>query len=75
MTIALTPSDEQRIRDLMTKSGISSEAELIRTALNRLESWERLRTEIQAGLDELDDGQRIAAVDVFAELRQLSARP
>lgn len=75
MTIALTPSDEQRIRDLMTKSGISSEAELIRTALNRLESWERLRTEIQAGLDELDDGQRIAAVDVFAELRQLSAQP
>jgi antitoxin ParD1/3/4 len=75
MTIALTPSDEQRIRDLMTKSGFSSEAELIRSALSRFESWERLRTEIQAGLDELDGGQRIAAEDVFAELRQLSARP
>lgn len=72
MTIALTPSDEQRIRSLMSGGQYRSEAELIRTALDRLESWNRLRSEIQAGLDELSEGQGIPAEDVFAELRQLN---
>jgi len=80
MNVTLTPELEQIVSQKVASGLYNSAHEVIREALRLLEhqdEWpgtrlEELRNEINIGLAQLKNGERIPGEQVFEEIRQLS---
>jgi antitoxin ParD1/3/4 len=80
MNVSLTPELEKFITDKVSTGTYQSASEVVREGLRlliekdevRRHQMDRLRQDIQVGLDQLDAGQGIPADEVFAEVRRKS---
>jgi antitoxin ParD1/3/4 len=82
MNVSLTPELEAFVQEQVKSGAYVSASEVVReglrllvheNALSKLE-LERLRQQVQQGLDQLDRGEGIAADEAFAELRRRAAK-
>jgi len=82
MNVSLTPELERRIGEKVESGLYTTASEVVREGLRLLfeaeeargRRLERLRADIQLGLDELDRGEGIPGEQVFAELDARIAR-
>ena len=83
MKLSLTPELERRIAEKVESGLYTTASEVVREGLRLLFSRdeareqlaERLRSDVQLGLEPLDRGESIPAEDVFAEAaRRIEAR-
>ena len=80
MNVSLTPELEKFIADKVSTGTYQSASEVVREGLRlliekdevRRHQMDRLRQDIQVGLDQLDAGQGIPGDEVFAEVRRKS---
>jgi antitoxin ParD1/3/4 len=70
MNISIPPELEGFVKSLVVSGDYRNPDEVVGTALKMLQHKERLRREIQAGIDQLDQGQGRDADDVFARLME-----
>ncbi len=68
MNISIPPELEGFVQSLILSGDYRNSDEVVGTALKMLQNKEKLRREIQAGIDQLDQGQGRDADDVFARL-------
>ncbi|MCK6451205.1 MAG: ribbon-helix-helix protein, CopG family [Alphaproteobacteria bacterium] len=77
VTVALTADLAQTVRSAVEAGEYASTSEIVREALRdwsdkrllRLRDLERLKAEIQKGIDEIDAGLGVPAEQAFKELR------
>ena len=82
MNVSLTPELERRIAEKVESGLYTTASEVVREGLRllfeadtlRADRLERLRADIQLGLDQLDQGQGIPGGVVFEELDALLKR-
>ncbi|HEV3415348.1 MAG TPA: ribbon-helix-helix protein, CopG family [Pirellulales bacterium] len=78
MNVELDPDLDKTIGELLLGGGYHSRQEVIREAIellksreaSRQENLERLRRDIQSGIDQIDRGEVFDAEEVFEELLQ-----
>ena len=78
MNVSLTPELERRIAEKLESGMYTTASEVVREGLRMLfeadeargRRLERLRAEIQLGLDDLDRGEVYSGEEVFAELNR-----
>ena len=70
MNIDLPPDASQFIQGLVASGEYDSPEEAVAEGIRLLMGRQKLRADIQKGIDELDAGQGIEGEQVFAELRQ-----
>jgi antitoxin ParD1/3/4 len=70
MNISIPAELEVFVQSLVASGDYRNTDEVVGTALKMLQHKEKLRSEIQAGIDELDQGQGRDADDVFARLME-----
>lgn len=70
MPIEITPEVEQLVEGILSQGRYSSQAEVLTNALRLLSQREQLRQDLEKGMRQLAEGQRLGANEVFAELRQ-----
>jgi antitoxin ParD1/3/4 len=72
MNVSLTPELEKLVNDEVKSGRYKSASEVVREGLRlirlRETKLQALRRDLQEGLDELDRGEGIPAVKVFAEM-------
>lgn len=76
MNVSLPPELERQIAEKVASGAYDSASEMVREGLRllleadetRARRLERLRAEIQVGLDQLDRGEAISGEEVFAEI-------
>lgn len=69
MSIEITPEVECLVHGIFASGHFASEAEVLTVAVRLLHDRQQLRSDLEQGRRELDSGQRVAADEVFAELR------
>jgi len=69
MSIEITPEVEQLVHGIFATGQFASESEVLSVAVRLLHDRQQLLSELEQGCRELDNGQRIDADVVFAELR------
>ncbi|HEY2760507.1 MAG TPA: hypothetical protein VGI75_07180 [Pirellulales bacterium] len=74
MSIQITGEMEQLIHAICLGGNYANEMEVMGEALKLLSRREQLRGEIQAGIAELDAGQRIAGNEAFDRLEERARR-
>jgi putative addiction module CopG family antidote len=74
MAIEITPEVESLVQGIYASGQYASESDVITAALQLLRHHEQLRRDLQQGCDEIDGGERLKGVEVFAELRELTTR-
>jgi Arc/MetJ-type ribon-helix-helix transcriptional regulator len=70
MTIKITPEVEQLVEGIYSDGKYASPSEVLTTALVLLQQREQLRKDLEVGARELDNGQRLDADQVFADLKR-----
>jgi putative addiction module CopG family antidote len=70
MNVSIPAELEGFVQSLVVSGDYRNPDEVVGTALKMLQHKEKLRREIQAGIDELDQGQGRDADDVFARLME-----
>ncbi len=81
MNVSLTPELERLVESKVKSGRYQSASEVIREGLRLLDDQDRLRElqlaetrkKIQAGLDELDQGQGIPGEKIYARMKEKSA--
>ena len=63
------PKVERIIRTVVDSGAYADEGEVLEEAVQLLQQRDRLRAEIQIGIDELERGEALAADAVFSELK------
>ena len=82
MNVSLTPELEKLVASKVESGLYQSASEVIREGLRLLEDQDRLRElhfsevrkKIQTGIDQLDRGEGIPGDQVYAQMKQRSAR-
>jgi putative addiction module CopG family antidote len=74
MAIEITPEVEELVRGIYSEGRYSSQSELLAAALHLLQQREQLHRDLDQGARELDNGQRLDAEGVFADLRRRAAQ-
>jgi putative addiction module CopG family antidote len=69
MSIEITPEVEQMVHGIIATGHFANESEVLTAAVRLLHDRQQLLKELDEGCRELDNGQRIDADDLFAELR------
>ena len=69
MDIELPPETSQLIQGMVASGEYNSPEEVVADGVRLLQNRQKLRAEIQQGIDELDSGQGHDGREVFAELR------
>lgn len=69
MSIEITPEVEQLVHGIYATGQFSSESDVLTAAVRMLHDRQQLQRDLEQGCRELDNGQRIDADVVFAELR------
>jgi len=69
MSVEMTPELENLVESILDAGGYRDENEVLSEALHLLQQRDRLRAEINKGIEELDRGERIGGEAVFAELQ------
>ena len=70
MTVEIPTNYGPVVRRLITEGRYRDEEELVAEGLRLVLAQEILREDLQAGLDDLNAGNRIEASEVYAEARQ-----
>lgn len=81
-TISLSPKLADLVDEKVASGDYDSAGEVVRAGLHLLDQHDRLqnaklealKTDIQVGLDDLENGRTQSADEVFAELRERSRR-
>ncbi len=71
--IDLSPEVQEIVQGIFKTGRYGSEAEIIREAVSLLRRRDRLRTDIEHGIDQLDRGERIGDKEVFDHLEKKAA--
>ena len=74
MSIQITPEVEQLVHGIYATGQYASETEVLAAAVRMLHNRQQLRMDLEQGSRELDNGQRIDAELLFAELRAKAAK-
>ena len=70
MNVQIPVSFNPAVQRLITEGRFRDESELVTEGIKLVLTREQLQRDVQAGLDELDAGNRIDAEDVYAEARK-----
>jgi putative addiction module CopG family antidote len=70
MNVSISTELESFVQSLVLSGSYQDSGEVVGTALKMLQHREQLRRDIQAGIDELDQGLGRDADDVFARLME-----
>lgn len=70
MDIQITPEVAQLVHGIFAGGQYANESEVVDAAVRLLHQRQQLQSDLIQGCRELDNGQRISADEVFAELRQ-----
>jgi Arc/MetJ-type ribon-helix-helix transcriptional regulator len=73
MDIQISPEVAQLVHGIFAGGQYASESEVVGAAVRLLHQRQHLRQDLEQSCRELDNGQRIAADEVFAVLRQRAA--
>jgi antitoxin ParD1/3/4 len=74
MTLEITPELQQLVDGIYSEGRYSSQSEVLTAALHLLQQREQLHRKLSEGSRELDNGQRVDAEQVFADLRRRAAQ-
>jgi antitoxin ParD1/3/4 len=74
MTLEVTPEIEEMVQELLRSGNYSGTNQIFHEALALLSKRDRLRADIQKGLEELDRGEGIDGDEVFQSLRNKIAK-
>lgn len=74
MALTISPEVEQIVHRIYAAGQYASETDILSDALKLLQQRDDLRKELHRGVEELDNGQRLDADDVFGELRAAAAK-
>ena len=66
----LSPEVKEIVQGIYKTGRYGSEAEIIREAVSLLQRRDRLRADIEQGINELDRGERIESEEVFEHLEK-----
>jgi putative addiction module CopG family antidote len=69
MSIEITPEVEQLVHGIFAAGQFASESDVVTAAVRLLHDRQQLLKDLEQGCRELDNGQRVEADVVFAELR------
>jgi len=70
MNVDLPPEATQFIQGLVASGEYNSPEEAVADGIRLLMSRQKLRADLQKGIDELDSGEGLEGKQVFAELRE-----
>lgn len=70
MSVQIPPDFDPSIRKLITEGRFRDENEIVAEGIRLVLRQDQLEKAVQAGLDDLDSGNRIEASEVYAEARQ-----
>lgn len=70
MNIPISPENEHFIQDAVKSGAYTDTGQILEEALNLLRKREALRRDVNAGIDQLDQGKTVPAEEVFQRLRQ-----
>lgn len=73
MSIQLPPNEQSAAERLVALGKFRSVEEVVVESVRRLVSSEKLREQVQAGIDQADRGELLDHDTVFAKLRSLAA--
>jgi len=74
MGLEITPDVEETVKSILQSGQYDSESAVLREALSLLRLRDELCGDIQAGIAELDRGERIPGDEVFRELEEKMAQ-
>jgi Arc/MetJ-type ribon-helix-helix transcriptional regulator len=69
MTIEVSSEIHELVQGIYSSGNYASESEVVSTAVRLLHERQQLLAQLEQGCRELDNGQRLSASAVFADLR------